>query len=275
VRMWHHAATQRNLRILMNDGVHVVGPTEGDMACGEFGLGRMAEPVDIANAIEALLTPQTKPLAGRHVLITAGPTREAIDPVRYISNHSSGKQGYAIAAAAVALGAKVTLVSGPVNLPVPPGAGVVPVTSADEMLQAVQTSLPADIAIFTAAVADWKLAGVAPEKIKKQGDDSLPVLAFAENPDILRSIALSKTQRPHIVVGFAAETENVLGHAKVKLAKKGCDLIVANDVSPDSGVFGGDKNAVHLVSSSGVETWPQLSKAEVALRLMNRLAGML
>jgi len=274
VRMWHHAATQRNIRTLMTDGVTFVGPTAGEMACGEFGLGRLAEPADIAVAIDTMLSPQAKPLAGRHVLITAGPTREPIDPVRYISNHSSGKQGYAIAEAAIRLGAQVTLVSGPVSLPIPPGVGLVPVMTAGEMLQAVESSLPADIAIFTAAVADWRVAKVAGEKLKKSADGAVPSLSFAENPDILKTIASLKKGRPKLVVGFAAETEKVIDHAKAKLAKKGCDLIVANDVSPDSGVFGGDANTVHLVSATGVENWPKLSKAEVASRLMNTLAGM-
>jgi phosphopantothenoylcysteine decarboxylase / phosphopantothenate---cysteine ligase len=275
VRMWQHAATQRNIQILHNDGILFVGPNEGDMACGEFGPGRMAEPVEIVAAIEQALSPQAKPLAGKHVLITAGPTREAIDPVRYISNHSSGKQGYAIAEAAVRLGAQVTLVSGPVNLPLPPGAGVISVTSAVDMLKAVESSLPADIAIFTAAVADWKVASVAPEKIKKQADGSMPSLSFSENPDILKTIAGLKKARPTLVVGFAAETEKVLDHAKAKLAKKGCDLIVANDVSPEGGVFGSDKNTVHLVSVQGIESWPQMSKQDVAEKLMQKLVALL
>jgi phosphopantothenoylcysteine decarboxylase / phosphopantothenate---cysteine ligase len=275
VRMWQHAATQRNIRVLTNDGILFVGPNEGDMACGEFGPGRMAEPLEIVAAIEAGLSPQPKPLAGKHVLITAGPTREAIDPVRYISNHSSGKQGYAIAEAAVKLGAQVTLVSGPVNLPIPAGAGVMPVQSADEMLLAVQKSLPADIAIFTAAVADWKVASKASEKIKKRDDGTLPSLAFAENPDILKTIASLKKGRPKLVVGFAAETEKLLDHAKAKLAKKGCDLIVANDVSPEGGVFGGDRNTVHVVSAKGIESWKPMSKQDVAAKLMDKLAGML
>jgi phosphopantothenoylcysteine decarboxylase / phosphopantothenate---cysteine ligase len=274
VRMWTHAATQRNIRTLKNDGILFVGPNEGDMACGEYGPGRMAEPLEIATAIEQALAPQSKPLAGKHVLITAGPTREAIDPVRYISNHSSGKQGYAIAEAAIRQGAQVTLVSGPVSLPLPPGAGVISVTSADEMLDAVQSSLPADIAIFTAAVADWKVAKQADEKIKKQ-DGKLPTLSFAENPDILQTVATMKKNRPKLVVGFAAETEKIVDHAKAKLAKKGCDMIVANDVSPEGGVFGGDKNTVHIVTSATTENWPSLSKSEVADRLMVKLAGLL
>ena len=272
VRMWQHAATQRNIRILMNDGIHFVGPADGEMACGEFGPGRMAEPDDIAAAIEALLSPGHKPLHGKHVLVTAGPTREPIDPVRYISNHSSGKQGYAIAAAAAKLGARVTLVSGPVSLPPPAGVQLVPAMTAHTMLTAVEAALPADIAIFTAAVADWRVAEVAGEKLKKREDGTTPSLAFAENADILKTIATLKQGRPTLVVGFAAETEKVIAHAQAKLARKGCDLIVANDVSADSGVFGGDANTVHLVSPKGVESWPRLSKDEVAARLMKTLA---
>lgn len=272
VRMWHHAATQRNIRTLINDGIHFVGPTEGDMACGEFGLGRLAEPEAIATAVENLLQPQARPLAGKHVLITAGPTREPIDPVRYISNHSSGKQGYAIAAAAVKLGAQVTLVSGPTSLAIPPGVGLIPVQTAAQMLKAVEQALPADIAIFTAAVADWRVDKVADEKLKKQDDGKPPHLTFAENPDILKTIASRKTGRPKLVVGFAAETENLVAHARAKLQRKDCDLIVANDVSAENNVFGGDANTVHLVSRDGVEDWPKLGKDEVAARLMDKLA---
>lgn len=272
VRMWHHPATQRNIRTLTNDGIRFVGPAEGEMACGEFGLGRMAEPDEIAAAAEAMLQPSARPLAGRHVLVTAGPTREAIDPVRFISNHSSGKQGYAIAAAAERLGARVTLVSGPVSLPSPPGVSVVPVTTANEMLAATEKALPADIAIFTAAVADWRVQQVAGEKLKKREDGSTPTLNFAENPDILKTIAGRTQGRPRLVVGFAAETEQVVDHAKAKLARKGCDLIVANDVRPASNVFGGDANTVHLISKDGVENWPTMSKDDVARRLMAALA---
>ncbi len=274
VRMWHHAATQRNIRTLTDDGILFVGPNAGDMACGEFGLGRMAEPAEILAAIEAALSPQPKPLAGKHVLITAGPTREAIDPVRYVSNHSSGKQGYAIAEAALKLGARVTLVSGPVNLSPPPGANAILVTTADEMLKAVEQALPADMAIFAAAVADWKVAKAAPEKMKKPGDGSLPSLLLSENPDILKTIATSKN-RPKLVVGFAAETEKVIEHAKAKLIRKNCDVIVANDVRAENNVFGGDANTVHLVSSNNVENWPKLTKAEVADRLMSKLVQLL
>ena len=272
VRMWLHAATQRNLATLKADGIHVVGPNEGDMACGEFGPGRMAEPVEILAAIENLLSAAAKPLTGKKILITAGPTREAIDPVRYISNHSSGKQGYAIAEAAARMGAEVTLVSGPVSLPKPFDVKIVDVQTADEMLAACEKSLPADVAIFAAAVADWKVATPAQEKIKKPKSGETPTLSFVENPDILQTISKGK-MRPKLVVGFAAETEKVLEHAKAKLEKKGCDLIIANDVS--HGVFGTNKNAVHLVSNSGVETWPELSKAEVAQRIMAHLAGLL
>ncbi len=275
VRMWQHAATQRNIRTLMKDGVHFVGPTDGEMACGEFGPGRMAEPEDIASAIEALLQPASRPLAGKHVLVTAGPTREPIDPVRYISNHSSGKQGYAIASAAARLGARVTLVSGPVSLPPPAGVQLVPAMTAQSMLSAVEAALPADIAIFTAAVADWRVADVAGEKMKKRDDGKAPSLAFAENPDILKSVASRKEGRPSLVVGFAAETEKVVEHAAAKLARKGCDMIVANDVSAKGNVFGSDANTVHLVSPTGVESWPTLSKDEVATRLMKTLADRL
>jgi phosphopantothenoylcysteine decarboxylase / phosphopantothenate---cysteine ligase len=270
VRMWLHAATQRNLFTLKSDGVHIVGPNEGDMACGEFGPGRMAEPVEILNAIEALLQP--KILSGKKILITAGPTREAIDPVRYISNHSSGKQGYALAEAASQMGAEVTLISGPVALPKPFGVKIINVQTADEMLVACETQCDVDIGIFAAAVADWKVAKPASEKIKKPKSGEVPTLSFVENPDILQTITKSKN-RPQLVVGFAAETEKVIEHAQIKLEKKACDLIIANDVS--EGVFGTNKNTVHLVSKSSVETWPELSKSEVASRLMTHIAGML
>ncbi len=272
VRMWLHAATRRNLATLKSDGIQVVGPNEGDMACGEFGPGRMAEPVEILNAIENLLSAAVKPLAGRKILITAGPTREPIDPVRYISNHSSGKQGYAIAEAAARMGADVTLVSGPVSLPKPFGVKVLDVQTADDMLAACEKALPVDVAIFAAAVADWKMAKPAAEKIKKSKPGETPSLSFVENPDILKTIATGN-MRPQMVVGFAAETENVIDYAKIKLGKKSCDLIIANDVS--EGVFGTNRNAVHLVSKSGVESWPEMSKAEVASRLLAHIAGLL
>ena len=274
VRMWHHAATQRNLQQLKRDGILLVGPNEGDMACGEYGLGRMAEPAEIIAAIEAAFAPKPQPLKGKKVLITAGPTREAIDPVRYISNYSSGKQGYAIAAAAVALGAETVLISGPVDLPIPPGVQMIPVTSAVEMMAASERELPCDIAIFTAAVADWRAAEEKNQKIKKD-KTGVAALQLVENPDILQSIAKRASKRPGIVVGFAAETENLTINAKEKLKKKGCDLIVANDVSKARGVFGGEQNTVELVSSSGVESWGLLSKQEVAQRLMKRFASQL
>ena len=273
VRMWRHPATQRNVETLSRDGVTLIGPNDGEMACGEFGPGRMAEPGEILDAIIGMLMPKAQPLAGRKVVITAGPTREPIDPVRFISNHSSGKQGYAIAAAAAELGAETVLISGPVSLPIPPGVQMIPVETAEQMLAACQGELPADIAIFTAAVADWRVATEAAQKLKKDGAGP-PSLTLAENPDILATIG-RHAKRPGIVVGFAAETEKLAEHAAQKLKKKACDLILANDVSRDSGVFGGDRNTVHLVSHSGVESWPEMSKAEVASRLMDRLAQML
>ncbi len=266
VRMWHHAATQRNVTLLKVDGIHFVGPGEGEMACGEFGLGRMAEPANIADAIDALLASTTKPLAGRKVLITAGPTREPIDPVRFISNHSSGKQGFALAEAAAFMGAEVTLVSGPVNLPTPLGVKRVDVTTAVEMLAACESVQGIDVGIFCAAVADWKVANASAQKLKKNAKAEAPHLQFAANPDILKTIATVQNHRPAIVVGFAAETENVIANAKAKLKSKGCDLIVANDVS--EGIFGTDRNIVHLVSKDGVESLPQLSKQEVAQRIL-------
>ena len=273
VRMWLHAATQRNITTLKNDGIHFVGPNEGDMACGEFGPGRMAEPVEILTAIEKLLSPAALPLKGKRILITAGPTREPIDPVRYISNHSSGKQGYAIAEAARDMGADVALVSGPVSLAKPTGMTVTTVQTADEMLKACDGIY--DVVICAAAVADWKVSQAANSKIKKTKTGEVPSLSFIENPDILATLSKAGKHRATLVVGFAAETENVLEHAKAKLAKKGCDLIVANDVSETSGVFGGNKNTVHLVSAKGIEDWPQLSKVEVAQRLMTHIAGLL
>jgi phosphopantothenoylcysteine decarboxylase/phosphopantothenate--cysteine ligase len=280
VRMWQHPATMRNLATLKADGVLTVGPNDGEMACGEYGPGRMAEPAEILAGIEAYFAggalplaggTAARPLAGRKVLITAGPTHEPIDPVRYIANKSSGRQGYALAEAAVAMGAETILVSGPVHLPLPPGAQMMPVETAVEMLKTVEAELPADIAIFAAAVADWRVAAVADQKLKK-GAGGLPDLKLAENPDILKSVAQAKSKRPKLVVGFAAETQNVIANAKAKLAKKGCDLIIANDVSADKGVMGGERNMVHLVSASGVESWPELDKREVARRLMEDFA---
>ena len=273
VRMWRHPATQRNVETLKRDGVVLVGPADGEMACGEFGPGRMAEPGEILDHIITMLQPRAQPLAGRKVVITAGPTREPIDPVRYISNHSSGKQGYAIARAAVELGAETVLISGPVSLAIPPGVQMMPVETAQDMLTACKGEMPADIAIFTAAVADWRVAGVAVDKLKKSAGKP-PALSLAENPDILATIARG-SPRPEIVVGFAAETERVTENAMEKLKKKGCDLILANDVSAGSGVFGGDRNKVHLISASGIENWPEMDKDEVGRRLMERLAQIL
>ena len=273
VRMWLHSATQRNIAILKSDGIHFVGPNEGDMACGEFGPGRMAEPVEIVAAIEELLSPVAQSLKGKKILVTAGPTREPIDPVRYISNHSSGKQGFAIAEAARKMGADVTLVSGPVSLSKPVGMTVWNVQTADEMLKACDGIY--DVVICAAAVADWKVVQAAHNKIKKTKTGEVPSLSFIANPDILATLSKAGKHRAKLVVGFAAETEKVIEHAKVKLATKGCDLILANDVNETSGVFGGDKNIVHLVSAQGVENWPQLSKAEVANRLMAHIAGLL
>ena len=274
-RMWANKSTQRNLALLIADGVVLVGPNEGEMAeANEHGLGRMAEPLEIAMAVEKLLAAETtRSLQGQRVLITSGPTHEPIDPVRYIANRSSGKQGHAIAAAAAAAGADVTLVSGPVNVPDPPGVKVIKVETAREMLQAVERALPVDIAIFAAAVADWRVANAGEHKLKKQAGKLIPELSLVENPDILATIAKRKTQRPKLVIGFAAETENVAANAKVKLASKGCDWILANDVSPQSGVMGGDRNTITLVRASGIEAWPPQSKDEVASRLVARIAN--
>jgi phosphopantothenoylcysteine decarboxylase/phosphopantothenate--cysteine ligase len=276
-RMWANKSTQRNLAQLISDGVALVGPNEGEMAeANERGLGRMAEPLEIAAAVEKLLsTETTRSLQGQYVLITSGPTHEPIDPVRYIANRSSGKQGHAIAAAAAAAGADVTLVSGPVNVPDPPGVKVIKVETAREMLQAVERALPADVAIFAAAVADWRVANAGEQKLKKRSGNPTPELSLVENPDILATIAKRKAQRPKLVIGFAAETENVTANAKAKLASKGCDWILANDVSPQSGVMGGDRNTITLVRASGVETWPPQSKDEVASRLIARIADSL
>ncbi len=275
VRMWQHVATRRNVADLRRDGVSFVGPNDGDMACGEFGPGRMAEPDEIVTAIENhFQATHELPLAGARMLLTAGPTHEPIDPVRYIANRSSGKQGYAIAAAAARAGADVTLVSGPVTLDPPAGVNLVNVQTADEMLEACNRALPADVAIFSAAVADWKTAAQSDNKIKKDGGGP-PGLALTENPDILRTISCLEHGRPGLVVGFAAETENVLENATAKRLRKGCDWIVANDVSPHQGVMGGDSNTVHLISDGGVESWPTMTKTDVADRLVARLADAL
>ncbi len=276
-RMWANPATQRNVRQLRADGIHFVGPASGEMAeRGEAGTGRLVEVPELIEAIERLAMPesaaQSGALAGRHVLITAGPTHEPIDPVRYIANRSSGKQGYEIAAAAAQLGARVTLVSGPVTLTPPPGVETIRVVTAAEMLEAVSKALPADIGVFAAAVADWRLAQPKPEKIKKSAGGAAPTFKLAENPDILRTVATRQTDRPTLIVGFAAETEDVLAHAKKKLKSKGADWIVANDVSPETGIMGGDHNTVHLVTAAGVENWPNMSKCDVAARLVERIA---
>lgn len=276
VRMWTHAATQRNFETLMADGVDFVGPNEGDMACGEYGPGRMAEPAEILAAIEAhfaeLAYPGGGPLKGKRVLITSGPTHEPIDPVRYLANRSSGKQGYAIAQAVARLGAETVLVSGPTNLPDPPGVTVRRVETAREMLAACEGALPADIAICAAAVADWRAANDAEQKLKKTPGEQAPALMLVENPDILATLSQMKEKRPALVVGFAAETEKVIEHAVAKRQRKGCDWIVANDVSPATGVMGGDLNTVHLITREGQEDWPLLPKQAVAERLARRIA---
>ena len=271
--MWANKATQRNLAQLVADGVALIGPNEGEMAeTGERGLGRMAEPLEIAAAVETLLAGGAQPLKGRRVLVTSGPTHEPIDPVRYIANRSSGKQGHAIAAAAAAAGADVTLVSGPVNLSDPPGVTVMHVETARDMLQAVERALPVDVAIFAAAVADWRVASAAEQKIKKKAGQVTPQLSLVENPDILSTVAHRKAQRPRLVIGFAAETENVAAHAKAKLAAKGCDWILANDVSPQTGIMGGDRNTIELVTAKEIEPWPPQSKEDVAAMLIARIA---
>ena len=265
-RMWEHPATRRTMSQLKADGVYFVGPNEGPMACGETGFGRMAEVDEILAAAERVLDGEgAKPLAGRNVLVTAGPTFEPIDPVRFIGNRSSGKQGYAIAVAAARLGARVTLIAGPNALPDPRGVVTVHVETAQKMLEAAEAALPADIAVFSAAVADWRAASVKSEKIKK--GESTPELRLVENPDILRTIAKRSTNRPRLVIGFAAETGNIIAQAVQKLENKGCDWIVANDVS-EGGVFGRNRNAVHVITRSKVQSWPEMSKEDVADRLV-------
>ncbi len=285
VRMWLHPATQRNVATLRGDGVTVMEPDEGEMACGEYGPGRLPEPEAIKAAIEVALAQGTivrplggqpdfapsrhRPLYGRRILVTAGPTHEPIDPVRYIANRSSGKQGFAIAAAAAEAGAEVLLVAGPVPLPTPPGVVRVDVETAREMAAEVEAGLPVDAAIMVAAVADWRAADTSAQKIKKDGSGEVPPLALAENPDILASVAKS-AKRPPLLVGFAAETNDVIAHAQAKLARKGCDLIVANDVSADP--MGGETNRVHIVSKAGVDSWDRLPKEAVARKLMEKIA---
>ena len=268
--MWAAKATQRNLAQLRADGIHFVGPNSGEMAeRGEAGIGRMAEPLDIAAAVDAMLRGAGS-LGGKRVLVTSGPTSEPLDPVRVLANRSSGKQGHAIATAAAAAGAKVVLISGPVNLPDPPGVAVVHIETARQMLAAVEKALPADIAVFAAAVADWRPQQASQSKIKKHGRP--PTIGLVENPDILATIAHRKSGRPHLVIGFAAETDNVIANAKAKLARKGCDWILANDVSPETGIMGGDSNTIHVVTADGVESWPPQSKDDVARALVARIA---
>ena len=269
VRMWTHAATQRNVAQLRADGVRFVGPDAGEMACGEYGPGRLAEPEAVMAAISAALA--TGPLAGRHVLVTSGPTHEPIDPVRFIANRSSGAQGTAIAAALRDLGARVTFVTGPATVLPPEGVAVVRVDTAAQMLAAVEAALPADAAVFAAAVADWRVANASGSKMKKDGSGRAPALHFAENPDILAQVSQG-VARPALVVGFAAETEDVVANAVAKRARKGCDWIVANDVSPATGIMGGSENAVTLITADGAEVWPRMAKDAVARRLADRIA---
>jgi phosphopantothenoylcysteine decarboxylase/phosphopantothenate--cysteine ligase len=271
--MWAHPATQANIATLAARGIRRVGPNAGDLACGEVGSGRMAEPMEILAAIEAYFSDDRR-LAGRRALVTSGPTREAIDPVRYISNHSSGKQGHAIAAALAALGAETVLVSGPTQEPTPAGVRFVAIESATEMLAATEANLPVDVAVMAAAVSDWRIETVATQKLKKNGKGP-PSLRLTENPDILATVARRSNDRPTLVIGFAAETENVVANATEKRRRKGCDWILANDVSSGSGVFGGDRNTIHLVDGETVEDWPVLTKQEVASRLAERIAVVL
>ncbi|WP_434616272.1 bifunctional phosphopantothenoylcysteine decarboxylase/phosphopantothenate--cysteine ligase CoaBC [Azospirillum sp. B2RO_4] len=276
VRMWRHAATQANMALLESRGVRRIGPNDGVMACNEFGPGRMAEPMEIVDAIAGFFAEEASrlqgPLAGRRAIVTSGPTHEPIDPVRYIANRSSGKQGHAIAAALAALGAEVTLVSGPTRLPDPAGCRVVHIETAREMLAACEAALPADIAVCAAAVADWRVDGASDRKLKKDGGGP-PALALTENPDILATLSRPGGHRPALVVGFAAETGDVLAYATAKRARKGCDWIVANDVSPGTGTFGGSDNTVHLIRADDVESWPTLPKDAVAARLAEAVAG--
>jgi phosphopantothenoylcysteine decarboxylase / phosphopantothenate---cysteine ligase len=271
--MWAHPATQVNLATLAARGVRRVGPNAGDLACGEVGSGRMAEPMEILAAIEQCFADDQR-LAGRRALVTSGPTREAIDRVRYLSNHSSCKQGHPIAAALSALGAETILGSGPTQEPTPAGVRLVPIESAAEMLAATEANLPVDVAVMAAAVSDWRVETAAPQKLKKDGKGP-PLLRLTENPDILSTVARRGNDRPALVIGFAAETENIIANATAKRQKKGCDWILANDVSLGTETFGGDRNTIHLVDANGVEDWPVLTKREVAARLADRIAAML
>lgn len=270
VRMWQHPATQRNMATLIDDGISFVGPDDGDMACGEYGPGRLSEVPDILAAIEGHFKPQARPLEGRKMIVTSGPTREPIDPVRYMSNHSSGKQGHAIAAALAAQGAEVTLVSGPVSLSNPAGVKTVAVETAVEMEAAVHAALPAEVVICAAAVADWRMATAADQKLKKT-QAGPPSLTMMENPDILAGVSQMATGRPDLVVGFAAETTDVVSYAQAKRARKGCDWILANDVSPQTGVFGGDSNTIYFISETDIDPWPHQSKVQVAQTLAARI----
>jgi phosphopantothenoylcysteine decarboxylase / phosphopantothenate---cysteine ligase len=272
-QMWAHAATQANLATLAARGVLQVGPGAGELACGEVGFGRMAEPAEILAAITRFFTSDQR-LGGKRALVTSGPTREPIDPVRYLSNHSSGKQGHAIAGALAALGAETVLVSGPTQEPTPPGVRLVMVETAQQMLGACAAALPVDVAVMAAAVSDWRVETAATQKLKKDGQ-GVPMLRLVENPDILAAIAHRQNDRPALVVGFAAETENVVANARAKRERKGCDWILANDVSPGTGTFGGDRNTIHLVDVDGIEDWPAMTKHEVALRLADRIAARL
>lgn len=270
VRMWEHPATQRNLATLTGDGITCVGPEEGAMACGEFGPGRLSEVDQIVAAVADHFA--DGPLTGRHIIVTSGPTHEPIDPVRYIANRSSGAQGSAIAAALVALGAKVTFVTGPASVAPPAGVDVVAVETAQAMYDAVHAALPADAAIFAAAVADWRVTNASGSKMKKDTSGSLPQLDFAQNPDILATISQLEENRPQLVVGFAAETDDVIANATLKRARKGCDWIVANDVSPETGIMGGAENAVTVITAEGGESWPRAGKDEVARNLAAKIA---
>ena len=270
VRMWEHAATRANVETLIGRGIRFAGPTDGAMACGEFGPGRMVEPLDIIETIEAALGAGTR-LAGRRALVTSGPTVEAIDPVRYIANRSSGKQGHAIAGALARMGAETVLVTGPTNEPDPHGASVIHIESAREMLEACKSALPVDVAVCAAAVSDWRPAKTRSQKLKKTAE-APPGLDLVQNPDILATISQAGNRRPRLVIGFAAETNKVVEHATAKRAAKGCDWILANDVSAATGTFGGDDNTIHLVDAAGVEDWPRMSKADVAQRLAERVA---
>ncbi len=272
VRMWDHPATQRNLKQLQQDGIRFVGPNQGDMACGEYGAGRMSEPLEIVAAVEAHLA--DGPLKGKRILVTSGPTHEPIDPVRYIANRSSGAQGTAVARALAALGADVVFVTGPADVPPPQGVQVVQVETAQQMSDAVDAALPVNAGVFAAAVADWKVATASDRKLKKSRD-GLPSLEFAENPDILKRVSQMGAGRPDLVVGFAAETDDVIDNATAKRARKGCDWIVANDVSPATGIMGGSENAVVLISDQGAESWPRMGKDMVAARLAQKIADAL